>query len=32
MIEPVNVPILLDLELEEEELDLSVEEAEEYAA
>ena len=32
MIEPVSVPILLDLELEEEELDLSVEEAEEYAA
>jgi hypothetical protein len=32
MIEPVNVPILLDLELEEEELDLSIEEAEEYAA
>lgn len=32
MIEPVSIPILLDLELEEEELDLSVEEAEEYAA
>ena len=32
MIEPVNVPIILDLELEYEELDLSIEEAEEYGA
>ena len=32
MIEPVNVPIILDLELSQVEYDLSVEEAEEYAA
>lgn len=32
MIEPVNIPIILDLELAEEELELSFEEAEEYAA
>lgn len=32
MIEPVSVPIILDLELSQVEYDLSVEEAEEYAA
>ena len=32
MIEPVNVPILLDVELDEEGFDLDVEELEEYSA